>query len=64
MENKVFILEVLLGCECEVFILRDGKGKIVKSTTDKDEFIDYLRNGEIDDENNNNENNNGENTDD
>lgn len=50
MEHKIFVLEVLLGAETEVFMLRDERGKVVKSTTDANEFLEFLRNGETENE--------------
>ena len=46
MKSKVFILEVLTGEASEVFMLRDGKGKVVKATQNAEVFLDFLRNGE------------------
>lgn len=43
MKSKFFFFEVLLGAESEVFILRDGRGKIVHSSTNVDEFLSYVR---------------------
>lgn len=43
MKSKTFILECLIGENTEVFMLRNGKGQIVKATQDVEEFLDYLR---------------------
>lgn len=46
MKSEVFILEVLTGEASEVFMLRNGQGKMVKATQNADEFLDFLRYGE------------------
>ena len=43
MKSKFFFFEVLLGAESEVFILRDGRGKIVHSSVNAGDFLSYVR---------------------
>lgn len=43
LKSKVFLLEYLNGLDTEVFILRDGKGVVIYSTTSSNDLLDFLK---------------------